>query len=156
MKVLGVTLAEAKVLVSMVSVLLYERNLVVLRGVDRSKRDEDGKLVARCSFSLGVVSGKRGMPGAACIPNTGSRRGDGPRGRESRSIACWHAHHDVIEELLDYRDWVVVQTARATYRAESFVGVARASAFENLGTRESPERAKDLCECGSDGWPELK
>lgn len=146
MKVLGASLSEVKFLVGRVSRELYEDNIFVYRGLDRCKRTENDRLLFRCTFSLGVRDSHVGKPAVMKLRND-------PNSVMGRLVACWHAHHDVIEELMEFRDSIVVQTSRATYRSENFAAMSYVTAFENLGTKLYPIRAKDLCECGSAGWP---
>lgn len=146
MKVLGASLVEVEFLVASVSRELYDGNLFVSRGVDRCKRADDNRLLLRCTFSLGVRDNHMGKPAVMRLRND-------PGAMMGRLVACWHAHHDVIEELMEFRSSVVVQTARATYHAENFAAISYITAFENVGTKNLPRRAKDLCECGPGAWP---
>lgn len=148
MKVLHVSLDEVKKVVFQVGRELYEDNLCVKTGTDRTN-----SRVKRCTFSLGVVNSGRDMAGARCLADS-SLLGSGPRGGVRTPVACWHAHHDVLEELFFQFRHARVETRKANYTAENFMVVSYTTAFEDVAVAGSkPMRAMDLCDCGEMAWP---
>jgi hypothetical protein len=72
--------------------------------------------------------------------------------RRNSLRACWHAHWDVIEELLRrYPDARVVSGYLArkpiVYTAATFKEAALATAHLNVGSRTQPATMPECCEC---------
>lgn len=146
MKVIGLNLQEVERIVRLVSSDLFNDNLRVLTGRDRSK----GK-VPRCTFTLGVWNSGRGELGTRCLNMLAT--GSGPHGKARTFTACWHAHFYVIEGMVNCRPpgVVTVQTSKATYDRDNYLDVGYASAFMSTGTGDAI--AYQLCECDDNMWP---
>lgn len=144
MKVIGLRLIDVEMLVREVGKLLFNGNLRVLSGRDRSKGG-----VPRCTFSLGVWNSSRYRMGTRALDmNT---VGAGPHGKAKTFTACWHAHFYVIEAMISSRPpgVVSVQTSKASYGHRDYLDVAYDSAFVS----SCGALAYQLCECGDDMWP---
>lgn len=144
MKVIGLRLIDVEMIVRDVGQQLFEGNLRVLSGRDRSKGG-----MYRATFSLGVWNSHRDFFGTRCLDMLS--HGSGPHGRARTFVACWHAHFYVIESMLGSRPpgVVTVQTSKATYEIDNYVDVAYTTAFSMSGDT----LAYKLCECDDDMWP---
>lgn len=145
MKVYGVNAAGVGTVIRDVSHARYEDNLIAKSCEDRSN-SKGGRAV----FTLQVIDSHRGRPGAIGVPG---RTGEGPHGMKRRSnAACWHAHWDVVEELLRrYPDARVTSGFRlrdvaVTYTADTFRETALATAHLDVG-RGEPITMPQCCEC---------
>jgi hypothetical protein len=139
MFVYGVSLADIHRVVRDVSSTLYDGNVTVRTGEDRSNRAGP-----RATFTLRATdttgSGAKGSASAF-------GKGTGPNGRRRTISACWHAHYGVLAELFARFPSARVVTAIATYTAPTFRARALATAYLNVGSELSPVTAPDCCEC---------
>lgn len=148
MKVLHASLADVTDIVLDVGRELYGDNLRIRTGADRTN-----ERVKRCTFSLGVHSSVRGAPGARSSADI-MLCGGGANGGMRVTVACWHAHFDVIDEIFARYPHAIVDSLKASYRADNFMAVAYTTAFEDVGARYGKSALiKDLCECGEEAWP---
>lgn len=145
MKVYGACASEVYDVVHAVSRDRYDGNLVL-----KSCEDRSNSRGGRATFTLQVVDSHRGRPGVIGVPG---HTGNGPHGMKRRSnAACWHAHWDVIEELLrrfpkgrvcsGFR----LRDVAVTYTADTFRETALATAHLNVG-RGEPITMPQCCEC---------
>ncbi|MEU0509298.1 hypothetical protein [Amycolatopsis sp. NPDC006125] len=139
MFVYGVSLADIHSVVRDVSSALYDGNITVRTGEDRSNR-----VGPRATFTLRTTdtagSGAKGSASAF-------GKGTGPNGRRRTISACWHAHYDALAELFARFPAARVVTAIATYTAPTFRERALATARLNVGSQLYPVTAPDCCEC---------
>lgn len=145
MKIYGASASEVYDAIHAVSHLLYDGNLVA-----KSCEDRSNSKGGRATFTLQVIDSHRGRPGAIGVPG---HTGNGPHGMKRRSnAACWHAHWDVIEELLRrFPDARITSGFRlrdvaVTYTADTFRETALATAHLDVGRVESITMPR-CCEC---------
>lgn len=146
MKVYGASADDVNTVIRDVSRDLYDDNLIV-----KSCEDRGNSRGPRAIFTLQVLDSHAGRPGAIGVPG---RTGNGPHGMKRRSnSACWHAHWDVIEELLRrYPDARVTSGFRlrdvaVQYTAATFRETALATAHLNVHTWAGPTTMPECCEC---------
>jgi hypothetical protein len=139
MFVYGVSLTDVHRVVRDVSGALYDGNITVRTGEDRSNRAGP-----RATFTLRATD-TTGCGAKASASAFG--KGTGPNGRRRTISACWHAHYDVLAELFDRFPSARVVTAIATYTAPTFRERALATAYLNVGSQLYPVTAPDCCEC---------
>lgn len=139
MFVYGVSLIDIHRVVRDVSSALYDGNIAVRTGEDRSNRAGP-----RATFTLRATdTAGCGAKGSA----SAFGKGTGPNGRRRTISACWHAHYDVLAELFGRFPAARVVTAIATYTALTFRDRALATAYLNIGSQLCPVTAPDCCEC---------
>ncbi|MCE7011714.1 hypothetical protein LWC34_54215 [Kibdelosporangium philippinense] len=139
MFVYGVSFSDVQSVVRDVSDSLYDGNLTVRTGADRSNRAGP-----RATFTLRTLdSAGTGAKGSASWSGSGT----GPKGRRRTISACWHAHYDVLAELFARFPHARVVTAIATYTAPTFHDRALATASLNVGCQLWPVTAPECCEC---------
>lgn len=147
MKVYGVSENDVYDVVWHVSRHRYDGNVLVKDSGNLS----NGRGV-RSRFTLTVADSHRGKPGAIGVPGV---KGNGPLGMKCRSnAACWHAHWDVIEELLNRYPHARVDSGfrlrdvAVKYTAATFRDLALATAHLDVGTANSgPITMPQCCEC---------
>ncbi len=139
MFVYGVSLTDVYRVVRDVAGKLYDDNITVRTGEDRSNRaGPRATFTLRASDTTGC-----GAKGSA----SAFGKGTGPNGRRRTISACWHAHYDVLAELFARFPSARVVTAIATYTAPTFRERALATAYLNVGSDLHPVTAPDCCEC---------
>ena len=139
MFVYGLSLADVECVVRDVSNALYDGNIVIRTGADRSNQAGP-----RATFTL-RASDTAGCGSKGSASSFG--KGTGPRGRRRTISACWHAHYDVLAELFIRFPSARVVTAIATYTGRTFRERALATARINVGSQAFPVTAPDCCEC---------
>lgn len=139
MFVYGVPYTDVHNVVRDVSSSLYDGNIIVRTGEDRSNRAG-----ARATFTLRTTdTAGPGAKGSA----SAFGKGTGPKGRRRTISACWHAHYDVLAELFARFPAARVVTAIATYTAPTFRDRALETSYLNVGSQLFPVTAPDCCEC---------
>jgi hypothetical protein len=145
MKVFGVSAYDVHMVIRDVSQARYEGNLI-----PKSCQDRSNASGPRALFTLRVVDSHSGKRGAIGSPG---RKGTGPRGMKRSISACWHAHWDVIEEMLRrYPGARVVSGFQLSgvsvqYTAETFRETALTTARVNVGSRDAPVTMPQCCDC---------
>lgn len=139
MFVYGVSLTDVYRVVRDVSNDLYDGNITVRTGEDRSNRAG-----SRATFTLRTTD-TAGCGAKASASAFG--KGTGPNGRRRTISACWHAHYDVLAELFARFPAARVVTAIATYTAPTFRVRALATAYLNIGSQLHPVTAPNCCAC---------
>lgn len=174
MRVYGVSAHDVCTVIHDVSRDHYDGNLVVKSCEDRSTSRTPG-----AAFGLQVGDSHAGKRGAIGSPG---HTGNGPHGMKRRSnSACWHAHWDVIAELLRrYPDARVVSGLRlpadvlaercpaalagtrpgtamvaVKYTATTFREVALLTAHLNVRSSLEPVTMPQCCECDHSLYSEV-
>lgn len=139
MFVYGVPFTDVQSVVCDVSSALYDGNVTLRTGEDRSNRAGP-----RATFTLRTIdTAGLGAKGSA----SAFGKGTGPKGRRRTIAACWHAHYDVLAELFARFPVARVVTAIATYTAPTFRDRALATSHIDVGSQLFPVTAPDCCEC---------
>jgi hypothetical protein len=145
MKVYGASTDDIRRVVAQVSGEHYDGNVEI-----KSLEDRSNSAGPRATFTLRVVHGAAGRPGAIGKP---LRTGTGPHGMRRCVSACWHVHWDVIEELLrQYPHARVVSGIQlrgrhVVYTADTFRDTALLTAHLNVANWYEPMSMPQCCEC---------
>jgi hypothetical protein len=145
MFVYGVPFVDVDHVVRDVSVSLYGGNIAIRTGNDRSNRAGP-----HSRFTLQTVdTAGQGAKGS------GHGSGTGPKGLRRTISACWHAHYDVLAELLRRFPDARIVTALATYTSETFRTRALSTAGLNMGSQMYPVTAPECCVCDHSEYTDL-
>jgi hypothetical protein len=145
MKVYGICAYDIDTVVREVSRARYDGNVGL-----KSLADCSNSKGPRATFTLRTLDSTAGRPGAMGNPR---QTGTGPNGTRRSISACWHAHWDVIEALLErYPDAQVVsgfvmREVVVRYTRDTFRKVALATAHLNMGSATDPFTRPQCCEC---------
>lgn len=145
MKVYGASPYDVERVVDEVSRESYAGNLIL-----KSLANQSNSKGPRATFTLRVLDSRAGQRGAVGNPN---RTGSGPNGMGRRIGACWHAHWDVIERLLQrFPDARVTSGFRlrgvaVSYTAATFRRTALETAHLNVGGWDRSVTLPQCCGC---------
>lgn len=130
MKVQNVTAEQLRDVVSFVSAIKYDNELIFER-----EPETLGKHVVWVHFTLRTTTGR--SPGAR-------------RTHQGRRLAkaCWHAHRDVMGRLFNLYPDAELHTALARYvGVDGFLASFQKTGWNNIGTSVQPLYLRDACEC---------
>jgi hypothetical protein len=145
MKVYGISAYDIDTVVTEVSRARYDGNVIV-----KSLSDCSNSKGPRATFTLRTLNSAAGARGAIGNPRG---PGSGPTGMRRAIGACWHAHFDVIEALLErypnarIMSGFMMRGVVVRYTRDTFREVALTTAHLIMGNAFEPITRPQCCEC---------